>query len=85
MRRLRTERPPLSHEDARIIEFMADDASARVLASLPEDEQLAIRAHVVEDRDYADIAAAAVISVPAARMRVSRGLARLRATIRGPR
>ena len=55
------------------------------LSGLPEDERQAVQAHVIDGRDYAEIAAAAVISEPAARMRVSRGLGRLRARMGGRR
>jgi RNA polymerase sigma factor (sigma-70 family) len=85
LRRLRVERPPLAEEDAALISLMADEVSAQLLAQLPDDERGAIRAHVLEGRDYAEIAAAAVISEPAARMRVSRGLGRLRARMGGQR
>ena len=64
---------------------MADEVSAQLLAELPEDERRAIQAHVLEGREYAEIAAGAVISEPAARMRVSRGLGRLRARMGGQR
>jgi RNA polymerase sigma factor (sigma-70 family) len=85
LRRLGVERPPLGEEDARLAALMADEVSAQMLSSLPEDEQRAVRAHVIEGRDYSEIAAAAVISESAARMRVSRGLGRLRARMGGHR
>jgi RNA polymerase sigma factor (sigma-70 family) len=85
LRRLRVERPRLDEEDARLVALMADEVSVQLLSQLPEDERYAIQAHVVEGREYAEIAAAAVISEPAARMRVSRGLGRLRARIGGHR
>jgi RNA polymerase sigma factor (sigma-70 family) len=85
LRRLGAERPPLGEDDARLVSLMADEASMQLLSELPEDERHAIRAHVIEGRDYAEIAAAAVISEPAARMRVSRGLARMRARMGGHR
>jgi RNA polymerase sigma-70 factor (ECF subfamily) len=85
LRRLRVQRPPLGEEDAELIALMADEVSAQLLALLPEDERGAIQAHVLEGREYAEIAAAAVISEPAARMRVSRGLGRLRARLGGHR
>jgi RNA polymerase sigma factor (sigma-70 family) len=85
LRRLGVERPPLGEEDAQLVAFMADDVSMRLLSELPEDERQAIQAHIIDGREYADIAAAAVISEPAARMRVSRGLERLRARMGGHR
>jgi RNA polymerase sigma-70 factor (ECF subfamily) len=85
LRRLRVERPPLDGEDAQLVALMADEVSVQLLAELPEDERRAIEAHILDGRDYAEIAAAAVISEPAARMRVSRGLGRMRARIGGHR
>ena len=85
LRRLGIERPPLGEDDAQLVTLMADEVSMQLLAELPEDERQAIQAHVLEGREYAEIAAAAVISEPAARMRVSRGLGRLRARIGGHR
>jgi RNA polymerase sigma factor (sigma-70 family) len=81
LRRLGVERPALSAEDEQFVTLMAEEVSMQLLASLPDDEREAVRAHVIEGRDYAEIADAAVISEPAARMRVSRGLGRLRARI----
>jgi RNA polymerase sigma factor (sigma-70 family) len=48
------------------------------LADLPEAEREAIRARVVNDASYAEIATALGLSETTARKRVSRGLARLR-------
>jgi RNA polymerase sigma-70 factor (ECF subfamily) len=83
LRRLGVERPALGEEDVRLVELMADEVSLQMLSSLPEDERRAVQEHVLEGREYAEIAEEAVISVPAARMRVSRGLGRLRARIGG--
>ncbi|HEX4364652.1 MAG TPA: RNA polymerase sigma factor [Solirubrobacteraceae bacterium] len=55
-----------------------DGAASDALADLPEPERVAVLAHVVHDRSYAEIAAALGLSQVAARKRVSRGLARLR-------
>jgi RNA polymerase sigma-70 factor (ECF subfamily) len=82
LRRLNAERPPLGEEDAQLVARMAEEVSMQLLSDLPEPERRAIQAHVLEGREYAEIAAAAVISEPAARMRVSRGLERLRARMR---
>jgi RNA polymerase sigma factor (sigma-70 family) len=83
LRRLGVERPQLGEDDAQLVAMMADEVSMQLLSVLPEDERRAIQAHVLEGRDYSEIAAGAVISEPAARMRVSRGLGRLRARMRG--
>jgi RNA polymerase sigma factor (sigma-70 family) len=85
LRRLGMERPPLGEDDAQLVAFMADEVSMQLLSELPVDERQAIHAHVIEGREYAEIAAAAVISEPAARIRVSRGLARMRARMGGRR
>jgi RNA polymerase sigma factor (sigma-70 family) len=85
LRRLGVERPRIGDEDAQLAELMADEVSTQMLSELPDDERRAIQAHVVEGYEYAEIAAAAVISEPAARMRVSRGLGRLRARMGGHR
>jgi RNA polymerase sigma factor (sigma-70 family) len=84
LRRLRVERPQLDQDDAQLIAVMADEVSVQLLSELPQDERRAIEAHILEGREYAEIAAAAVISEPAARMRVSRGLTRMRARMGGP-
>jgi RNA polymerase sigma factor (sigma-70 family) len=81
LRRLGIERPELGEEDRQLIELMANEVTTQLLTGLPDDEREAVHAHIIEGRDYAEIAAAAVISEPAARMRVSRGLGRLRARI----
>jgi RNA polymerase sigma-70 factor (ECF subfamily) len=85
LRRLGVERPRLGEEDAQLVTLMADEVSMQLLSELPEDERRAIQAHVLEGCDYAEIAAAAFISETAARMRVSRGLGRLRARMGGHR
>jgi DNA-directed RNA polymerase specialized sigma24 family protein len=58
-----------------------DGLGLDALADLPEAQQQAIRARVVEDRGYAEIAAALGLSEPATRQQVSRGLAALRRTL----
>jgi RNA polymerase sigma factor (sigma-70 family) len=49
-----------------------------VLTRLPEDERAAIRARILDDRAYEEIAAELKTSSLVVRKRVSRGLARLR-------
>lgn len=74
---------PLAVEDddlARILE-LADDRTSSVkalLAGLPVDERTAVRARVIEERDYGEIARSLGCSEMVIRKRVSRGLARLR-------
>jgi RNA polymerase sigma factor (sigma-70 family) len=56
----------------------AEDWVERVLDSLPPDQREAIRAHIVEDRSYAELARAHGTSESVIRKRVSRGLTNLR-------
>jgi RNA polymerase sigma factor (sigma-70 family) len=49
-----------------------------VLSGLPEDQRVAVRARILDERSYPDIARALMCSEAVARKRVSRGLARLR-------
>ena len=80
--RLGMARIELTDEMLERVEAVADAELADVdvaLAALPEDQRAAVRARIVEDHDYQEIAAAQAISEPAARQRVSRGLAALRA------
>jgi RNA polymerase sigma factor (sigma-70 family) len=51
------------------------------LAALPEQQRQAIHAHVVQERDYADIAGELRCSEAVIRQRVSRGLRTLRARL----
>jgi RNA polymerase sigma-70 factor (ECF subfamily) len=84
-RRLGMARIELTDEMLERVEALADAELAQVdvaLAALPDDQQAAVRARIVEDHDYDQIAAAQSISEPAARQRVSRGLAALRARMR---
>src|SRR4051812_46868639 len=60
-----------------------DPDVAVALAALPDDQRDAVRARVLDDRSYEEIAADQRISAPAARQRVSRGLAALRAHLKG--
>ena len=55
-----------------------DTGSLELVDELPVDERYAVRARVVDERDYADIARDLRCSEAVVRKRVSRGLARLR-------
>jgi RNA polymerase sigma factor (sigma-70 family) len=72
----------IEDEDLRRVEELAAiGQSARVLSAvqrLPADERTAVEARIVEERDYAEIAAQLQCSESVVRQRVSRGLARLR-------
>jgi RNA polymerase sigma factor (sigma-70 family) len=78
-RRLRMERLELTDADLRAIEA-CDDATI-ALEGLPPDQREAIHARVVQEQDYAAIAATSGSTEPAVRQRVSRGLATLRARL----
>jgi RNA polymerase sigma factor (sigma-70 family) len=77
-RSLAMEPRPLAEEDREMIRLLAEDATAELLAGLPADQREAVVAHVVEDRDYAELAEESQTSEAAIRQRVSRGLATLR-------
>ena len=77
-RSLEIERRPVSAEDADVIRMLADDTVGELLSNLPAEQREAVAARVVEDRDYADLAAEGRTSEQVMRQRVSRGLATLR-------
>jgi RNA polymerase sigma-70 factor (ECF subfamily) len=79
-RRLGMERLELSDEDIARIDMLAEDTTAgELLGQLGPDQSRAIRAHVVDERSYAEIAASEQVSEAVVRKRVSRGLAAVRA------
>jgi len=82
-RRLGMERPALDDEALERVEGSAGVEVRAWLDDLPADQAAAVRARVLEDREYAEVAAATGTTAPAARQRVSRGLATLRARLRG--
>jgi RNA polymerase sigma factor (sigma-70 family) len=61
------------------------EEAAPLLAGLPADEREAVRARVVDERGYGEIATALRCSEQVVRKRVSRGLARLRAKMEAER
>lgn len=75
--------PPLTVEDedlSRVLEFADDQGSSRrLLADLPPDERAAVRARIIDELPYGEIARSLGCSEMVVRKRVSRGLARLRA------
>ena len=75
----------MSAEDADMIRWLGDDVAADLIENLPADQRDAIRAHVLEDRDYADIASSQRLSEATVRKRVSRGLRVLRERAGGTR
>jgi RNA polymerase sigma factor (sigma-70 family) len=58
-----------------------DNPLLALLAELPPEQRDAVRAHVLEDRPYRDLADELHVSQATLRQRVSRGLAHLRAAI----
>ena len=85
-RRLRIERPPLSEEDVAELVRLADEVTViDLLDELPSDQRQAVRARLLDDRAYGEIAVAEGVSEAAIRQRVSRGLAGLRQRIGGER
>ena len=71
--------------DLERVEAMVDSAredAAALIESLPEHEREALRARIVDERDYAEIAEQLRCSELVVRKRVSRGLGRLRAQLK---
>jgi RNA polymerase sigma factor (sigma-70 family) len=77
-RRLGMERLPVGEDDRELITVLGRDAAWQLIDELPPDQREAVRAHVLDDRAYADIAVAANTSEAVVRKRVSRGLGALR-------
>jgi RNA polymerase sigma-70 factor (ECF subfamily) len=79
LRRLQMEAPVLTDDDVTWIEHLGTEPRAvPLVAELPADQREAIRAYVVDEREYSDIAAATHSSQAVVRKRVSRGLASVR-------
>ena len=78
-RRLSMERIALSDEDVARIEWLgqSDDAQLQ-LERLAPDQRAAVRAHVIDERPYGEIAVELDTSEAVVRKRVSRGLAAMR-------
>jgi RNA polymerase sigma-70 factor (ECF subfamily) len=81
--RLGMERVPLSAEDAEMIRWLGEDAATQLVDDLPAAQRDAVRAHVLEDRGYAEIAAGEDLPEATVRKRVSRGLQLLRDRVGG--
>jgi RNA polymerase sigma-70 factor (ECF subfamily) len=74
-------------EDASLERLTVADGErwvAELLAGLPPDQREAIRARVLDEREYGDIARELKTSELVVRKRVSRGLATLRERVEGP-
>ena len=83
--RLGMERVAVSAEDAEMIRWLGEEVAVAMVADLPPDQRDAIRAHVIDDRDYAEIARTGQTSEATVRKRVSRGLQELRDRVGGGR
>lgn len=82
-RRLGMERIEPTDADLRRIESLAGDVHiASLLDELPGDQRHAVKARVMDERDYVEIADELDISPAGVRQRVSRGLALLRGRLR---
>ena len=86
-RRLRMTPLELEDEDLERIETRAGGTSAVVelLAALPADQREAVRARILDERPYEEIARELSCSQSVVRKRVSRGLAALRSQIKETR
>lgn len=82
-RRLPLEPLRLTDEALERVEELADAARdgvrlTELLASLPADQREAVRSHILEERDYEEVASELECSKAVIRQRVSRGLRALR-------
>jgi RNA polymerase sigma factor (sigma-70 family) len=77
-RRLGMERIELTDEDIARIESLAGLEAGELIEVLVPDQRVAVQAHVVDGREYAEIAHDLNVSEAVVRKRVSRGLAALR-------
>ena len=85
-RRLGMERITLGDDDVRELERLGGEVTVvELLDELPREQRSALRARLLDDRDYGEIASAEGVSEAAIRQRVSRGLAGLRRRIGGER
>src|SRR3954454_3078251 len=55
-RRLGIERVLVGADDAQMIRLLGDEVAMELVRELPADQRDAVRAHVLDDRDYRDIA-----------------------------
>jgi RNA polymerase sigma factor (sigma-70 family) len=79
-RRLGIAQDPVTDADLERVDELASlgDRMLGLLGGLPEAQRLAVQARVIEEREYAQIAATSGVSEALVRQRVRRGLARLR-------
>ena len=77
-KRLGIERIPVGEEDREMIRMLGQDAAWKLIDELPVEQREALRAHVLDDQAYDEIAVAEGTSEAVVRKRVSRGLGALR-------
>jgi RNA polymerase sigma factor (sigma-70 family) len=83
-RRLGIEPIPLTEDDVRELEYLGGEVTVvDLLEDLPPEQRGALRARLVDELGYEEIALAEGVSEAAVRQRVSRGLAGLRRRIGG--
>lgn len=88
MDRLGVQRRERSDESLERVEALADAADPAnplllALERLPPDQRDAVRAHVLEDQPYDELARQLGVSAGTVRQRVSRGMSRLRTSLNG--
>ncbi|WP_035127770.1 RNA polymerase sigma factor [Conexibacter woesei] len=82
-RRLALERVTLTDADLEAIDALGTDAELdQLLQQLPDEQRDALRARILDEREYSDIAGALDTSALVVRKRVSRGLGALRARLK---
>ena len=82
--RLALEPTTLDDEDIELVAGLDSDSGlVRALDALPRDQHEAVRARVLDERDYQEIASVLGCSQAVIRKRVSRGLERLRESMEG--
>jgi RNA polymerase sigma-70 factor (ECF subfamily) len=77
-RRMGMQRVELTDEDIARIESLGGLEAGELIEVLVPDQRVAVKAHVVDQREYAEIAHDLHVSEAVVRKRVSRGLAALR-------
>ena len=80
-RRMGMERLELTDDDIARIESFAGQQATAIVEVLAVDQRDAVKAHVIDERDYADIARELHTTEAVVRKRVSRGLGTLRKRI----
>jgi RNA polymerase sigma factor (sigma-70 family) len=83
--RLGMEPVPIGAEDVELIRWLGEEVATQIVDELPADQRDAVRAHVLEDQGYEEIASSRQLSEATVRKRVSRGLRVLRERVGGSR